>query len=147
MHLETRPSGKTQISFGTFCRSHADTFVLILREGFLAFCVSNVHWLARLFHTQTRMRLHAHTYTPHLAQQVRMFHKLQPAHQGYVCVHYHWCWVRVCQSAKMLTVKDMSAHTVRRPTCRLISVVSKESPWQRQNETMACGREDMCVRT
>lgn len=96
MHLETRPSGKTQISFGTFCRSHADTFVLILREGFLAFCVSNVHWLARLFHTQTHMRLHTHTYTPRLAQQVRMFHKLRPAHQGYVCVHYHWCWVRVC---------------------------------------------------
>lgn len=99
-----------------------------------AFSMHTCTHLHTLTHSHTPF---THSHTPCLAQQVRVFHKLRPACRGHACLYIAesvCAYVCVCftllASEKMLTVKETHMHTGGRQSCSLITVVSKESPWQ-----------------
>lgn len=138
----------THVSLGnrTHFWSHADTLlVLILSEDLLVKTRQCALTYEPFAQTPT------HTHTPCLAQEVRMFHKSGPACWGCAFVHCcncvcAWVWVlhyqQVRKHTHTLTHTDSHGHarTGSRRSRSLITVVSKESPWQWQNETTACGR-------
>lgn len=106
-----------------------------------------IHWPTSLLHT------HLHTLGVHpvLLNRVRMFHKSGPACRGYASVRCRNCvcaWV--LESFTLTAIEKTYTHIhAADGACSLITVVSKESPWQWQNETTACGRggvwECVCI--